>query len=43
MQTGWVKIGGRWYYLGSDGAMYSGIRTIDGNSYEFSESGEWIK
>ncbi len=35
MQTG-VKIGGRWYYLGSDGLMYSGTRTIV-KLYEFSD------
>lgn len=49
MQTGWLKYDDKWYYLetnstGYKGEMYSnGTYTIDGVSYTFSNSGEWIK
>ena len=49
MQTGWLKDKEKWYYLESDstgykGEMYSnGTYTIDGVSYTFSNSGEWIE
>ena len=49
MQTGWLKDKEKWYYLestsnGLKGSMYcNGTYTIDGVSYTFSSSGEWIQ
>ena len=49
MQTGWLQDEGNWYYLepnstGYKGEMYcNGTYTIDGVSYTFSSSGEWIQ
>ena len=31
MQTGWKKISGSWYFLGSNGAMVTGSVMIGGN------------
>ena len=36
---GWVKIGGRWYYLKENGALMRGINRIDGVLYGFSDDG----
>ena len=41
MVTGWVNLGGSWYYLGPDGAMFTGTHTINGRVYTFDESGVW--
>ncbi len=37
MKTGWQKIWGKWYYLGSanDGAMKTGWQKINGKWYYF--------
>ena len=42
MKTGWIKVGGNWYYLNSSGAMVTGSQTIDGKVYNFASSSEWI-
>ena len=44
MKTGWQKgAGDTWYYLKADGAMACNEKlTIDGVSYSFNQSGEWI-
>ena len=39
--TGWVNLGGVWYYLGPDGAMLTGTQVINGRTYTFDESGAW--
>ena len=41
MHTGWLQQGGSWYYLGPDGAMFTGMHTINGRTYTFDESGVW--
>ena len=43
MQTGWQKIGGKWYYMNGSGAMLTGRQKIGGKWYRFNESGVWIK
>ena len=35
----WVEDKGKWFYLGSDGAMLTNIRTPDG--YELGADGAW--
>ena len=42
MQTGWIQLSGKWYYLDSSGVMVTGTRVIDGKSYTFNSSGVWI-
>ena len=39
MQTGWLYLGGKWYYMNSSGAMVTGRQTIDGKLYYFDGSG----
>ena len=39
MQTGWQKIGGKWYYFVGSGEMVTGSRYIDGKWYYFDENG----
>ena len=39
MQTGWIKDGSTWYYLGSDGTMQTGRKLIGGKTYFFNGSG----
>ena len=41
MATGWLKVGGTWYYLAPSGAMATGWTNIDGTWYYFSSSGAW--
>lgn len=44
MKTGWIKINGSWYHLNEDGKMSkNGKQVIDGTTYTFALSGEWIK
>ena len=40
--TGWVKVGGSWYYLSYSGAMLTGTHTINGRTYVFDENGAWV-
>jgi glucan-binding YG repeat protein len=35
----WYQYNGAWYYLGSDGAMCTGLQTVDGKWYYLSEDG----
>lgn len=43
MQTGWLKDGDKWYYLDGSGAMiHNTTRTIDGVSYVFDATGQWV-
>ena len=37
----WVQWYGKWYYVGSDGAMYANRYTPDG--YWVNGSGVWVK
>lgn len=39
MQTGWLELGGKKYYLDASGAMATGTRTIDDKSYYFNHNG----
>ncbi|MBO4235303.1 MAG: hypothetical protein J5928_02505 [Firmicutes bacterium] len=32
-QTGWISDGGKWYYMGTDGAMMRGWQKVDGKWY----------
>ena len=43
MATGWVNDGGTWYYLGPDGAMFTGTHVINGRTYVFDDSGAWVR
>lgn len=38
-KTGWLKSGGYWYYLASDGAMLTGLQQIGGKYYYLSSGG----
>ena len=39
MATGWLSNGGKWYYLGSDGAMRKGWNEINGKWYYLNSDG----
>lgn len=39
-QNSWELLGGKWYYFGSDGKPYSGLKEINGNTYYFYDNGE---
>jgi glucan-binding YG repeat protein len=40
MVTGWQKIGGKWYFFESSGAMLANTsRKIGGKTYKFNASG----
>ena len=39
MVTGWLNVGGAWYYLSSSGAMVTGTQQVDGTSYTFGPDG----
>ena len=39
MKTGWLKLGGKWYYFTGSGAMVTGTQTIGGKTYRFDSSG----
>ena len=41
MLTGWQNLGGQWYYLGTNGAMYANTWTPDG--YYVNGSGVWVQ
>ena len=41
MQTGWQAVGGRWYYMGSNGVMYANTWTPDGRYVD--GSGAWVQ
>jgi N-acetylmuramoyl-L-alanine amidase len=36
----WYQYNGAWYYLGSDGAMCTGLQTVDGKWYYLGEDGK---
>ena len=42
MQTGWLEIGVKKYYLNENGEMVIGRKMIDGVSYLFNNDGELI-
>ena len=42
MATGWLNLGGAWYYLSSSGAMVTGTQMINGRMYTFDASGMWM-
>ncbi len=42
MQTGWAKVGGKWYYLNGDGMMVSSNTLIDGKLHLFNKDGVWL-
>ena len=42
MATGWVKVGGSWYYLAPSGAMLTGTQVINGRTYVFDANGVWV-
>jgi len=35
----WKKLGGKWYYIGSDGSVMTGFADIGGKTYYFDDSG----
>ena len=35
----WLKIDGSWYYFDEEGYMVTGLRTIGGKTYKFSDEG----
>ena len=39
MQTGWISVGGKWYYLNSSGAMQTGWISVGGKRYYLNSSG----
>ena len=39
MQTGWQRIGGKWYYLNADGSMATGWKFVDGKWYYLQSDG----
>ena len=39
MVTGWLQLGGVWYYMNPSGAMVIGRQQINGTWYTFSSSG----
>ena len=39
LRVGWLSFGSTYYYCGSDGAIVTGIYTIDGVGYQFDEEG----
>ena len=42
MYTGWLNLGGTWYYLQGNGAMATGHLTIGSTPRYFDEHGVWI-
>ena len=42
MATGWLSLGGSWYYLGSDGAMRTGWVRVGASWYYLSYSGAMV-
>lgn len=40
MATGWVPVGGRWYYLSASGEMAHDDTTPDG--YKVNANGAWV-
>lgn len=42
MATGWLNLGGTWYYLSPSGAMVTGTQMINGRMYTFDASGAWV-
>ena len=42
MRTGWLSLGGKWYYLKGSGAMATGDCVIGGKSHFFDGSGAMI-
>ena len=47
METGWVSVGGYWYYLNESGVMETGWVFVDGYWYYLNEDGsmassQWI-
>jgi len=41
MVTGWKQLGGKWYYLNTDGSMVTGKKNIGGKVYNFGSDGVW--
>ena len=41
MQTGWVSVGGKWYYMDANGVMMFNRMTPDG--FKVDESGSWVQ
>ena len=47
MQTGWVSVGGHWYYLNTDGSMETGWVQVGSDWYYLNTDGtmatsKWI-
>ena len=42
MQTGWLKLNEKWYYLNQNGVMQKGFQSINGKLYYFNEDGEML-
>ena len=42
LKTGWLMVSGKLFYMGPDGAMRTGLQTINKRKYLFSEKGELL-
>jgi glucan-binding YG repeat protein len=45
MKTGWLKSGGKWYFMDREsGAMVAGVSIVDtdGKTYAFDANGVWV-
>src|SRR5690606_7775004 len=47
MQTGWIKVNNKWYYMNKSGAMHTGWLELNGKTYYLDNSGAmqtgWVK
>ena len=43
MATGWLNLGGTWYYLNASGAMATGWINLGGTWYYLDVNGVWVK
>ena len=43
MVTGWLNLGGTWYYLNGSGAMATGWLNLGGTWYYLDANGVWVK
>ena len=42
MATGWLNLGGDWYYFLPSGAMATGSHWVNGVPRTFDDSGVWV-
>ena len=39
MQTGWLRLNEKWYFMNQNGCMQTGFQSINGKLYYFNEDG----